>query len=132
MRAEIVVNQFIRNFNADVNWIFVGGTTDSESTIKNLIPNDKRGNCSFAFPLSDLWSKYSEAESAIRKTAANSMMFNLVFLENISDDQVSHLYTLFFYLKNLGFCGVILVEDHNTRIQEYCAELNVHYSVLVE
>lgn len=130
MNVEVIANEFIKNFNEDLRWIFVGGNRSITGKIKSLIPNDQHRNCCFTFPLSDLGKKYSDTEVEIRKAAANSMMFKLVFLENISVNEIDNLYRLFFYLKNLGFSGVLLAEGQNIRIKKYCNELNVGYSVL--
>ena len=75
MNVEIIAKEFIKNFNEDVCWIFVGGNRSIIGKIKSLIPNDQHRNCCFTFPLSDLGEKYSDTEAEIRRAAANSMMF---------------------------------------------------------
>jgi hypothetical protein len=58
------------------------------------------------------------------------MLFTLIFDAEIKGGYYKNLHKLFFYLKNLGFCRVIVTRGDDQKIATLCHELNIYYEAL--
>lgn len=130
MRVNKIVDWLAKNANEDMYWILVSEDQSQSEYLKSRIPLKLRAKCVFVFPLSELAQNRSDLASAIAKAAAKSMLFTLILNGEIKRSYLTYLYKLFFHLKNLGFCRVIVTAGDNQKIADFCNELNVYYEDL--
>ena len=130
MRLNQITDRLTVNTNEDMHWILISENLGASEHLKACIPSNYGVRCKFLYPLSEFVQNRSELASEITKAAANSMLFTLIFDGEIKTEYHKNLYKLFFHLKNLGFCRVIVTRGDNEKIAAFCHELNVYYEAL--
>ena len=130
MGLNQIADRLAVNSNEDMRWILISETQGESEHLKACIPANHATRCKFYYPLSELFKNRSELGSEITKAAASAMLFTLIFDGEIKTEYHKNLYKLFFHLKNLGFCRVIVTRGDDEKIAAFCHELNVYYEAL--